>query len=109
VANIATEVQARTLGLAVHRPVYADGRTTAVDPWFGLPALEYPFDGSAAVVWDSGAPLPPDVNLPPREGDDPHGDPRNTPAAIEQIVAFLTTGLVIDTCGATPCEAVPRD
>lgn len=108
VANIATEIQARTLGLGVHRPVYADGRTTAVDPWFGLDALTYPFDGSAVVVWDSGAALPPDANQPPREGDDPHGDPRNTPAAIEQIAAFLTTGQVIDVCGDAPCVGVPR-
>lgn len=109
VTNIATEVQARTLGLSVHRPVYADGRTTAANPWFGLPALEYPFDGSGVVMWDSGAALPPDENQPSREGADPHGDPRNTPAAIEQIVAFLTTGQIIDVCGDDPCVGVPRE
>ena len=108
VANVATWLEARTLGLPVHRPVYADGRTTAVDPWFGLPALKYPHAGSGVVLWDSGAALPPDRNQPPREGADPHGDPRNTPAAIEQIVAFLTTGQIIDVCGPEPCVGVPR-
>lgn len=109
VANIGTEVQARTLGIPVHRPVVADGRSTAVDPWFGLDALEYPHEGSALVVWDSGAPLPPDTNQPPRDGNDPHGDPRSTPASIEQIIAFLTTGQIIDVCGPDPCVAVPDD
>ena len=31
-----------------------------------------------------------------------------TPAAVEQIVAFLTTGQVIDVCGDAPCAGVPR-
>lgn len=109
VANIATEVQARTLRIPVHRPVVADGRSTATDPWFGLDSLEYPYEGSAVIVWDSGAEVPPDANQPPRAGADPHGDPRNTPASIEQIVAFLTTGEVIDVCGSAPCEGVPDD
>jgi hypothetical protein len=108
VANVATEIQARTLGLSVHRPVYGEGRTTATNPWFGMPSIAYPSSGSAVVVWDSGAELPPAVNQPPRAGDDPHGDPRNTPAAIDQIVAFLTTGQVIDVCAGAPCQAVPR-
>lgn len=107
VANIATEVEARTLGLPVHRPVMTDGRSTAAAPWFGLSTLEYPYDGSAVLLWDSGAEVPPDANNPPRAGHDPHGDPRNTPAAIEQIVAFLTTGQVVDVCGGDPCVGVP--
>ena len=64
VANIATEVQARTLGIPVHRPVMADDRSTAVEPWFGIDTLEYPYEGSAVLMWDSGAELPPDTNQP---------------------------------------------
>jgi hypothetical protein len=109
VANIATEVQARTLGIPVHRPVMDDGRSTAVDPWFGIDTLEYPYEGSAVLMWDSGAELPPDTNQPARAGADPHSDPRNTPASIDQIVAFLTTGEVIDVCDDAPCVAVPDD
>ena len=41
--------------------------------------------------------------------DDPHGDPRSTPAAIEQIVAFLTTGQIIDACGDDPCIGIPDE
>jgi len=109
VANIATEVQARTLGLPIHRPVMATDRSTAVEQWFGLDALTYPHEGSAVVLWDSGSPMPPDTNQPPSEGRDPHGDPRNTPASIEQIVAFLTTGQVIDVCGSAPCVGIPDE
>jgi len=107
VANIATEVQARTLGIPVHRPVMADDRSTAIEPWFGIDSLDYPYTGSAVLLWDSGSPVPPDTNQPPREGRDPHGDPRDTAAAIEQIVAFLKTGEVIDVCGASPCVGTP--
>lgn len=109
VANLGTEVQARTLGIPVHRPVVADGRSTAVDPWFGIDTLEYPYEGSAVLVWDSGAEIPPDANQPPRAGDDPHGHPRDTPAAIEQIIAFLTTGQILDVCNGTPCVGIPDD
>jgi hypothetical protein len=60
-------------------------------------------------MWDSGAEVPPDTNQPPRAGEDPHGDPRDTPAAIEQIVAFLTTGQIIDVCADQPCVGIPDD
>ena len=105
----ATEVQARTLGLPIHRPVMATDRSTAVEQWFGLDALTYPHEGSAVVSWDSGSPMPPDTNQPPREGRDPHGDPRHTPASIQQIVAFLTTGQVIDVCEGAPCIGIPDE
>ena len=109
VANIGTEVQARTLGIPVHRPVTAAGRSTSVEPWWGLDTLEYPHEGSGVLMWDSGAEVPPDANTPPRAGEDPHGDPRDTPAAIEQIVAFLTTGQIVDVCGAEACEGIPDE
>ncbi len=109
VANIATEVQARTLGLAIHRPVMASDRSTAVEQWFGLAALDYPHKGSGVVLWDSGSPMPPDTNRPPRDGRDPHGDPRATPASIDQIVAFLTTGTIIDVCKGAPCIGIPDE
>jgi hypothetical protein len=110
VANVGSEVAARTYGLSVHRPVLAEDRGSAEEPFFGVPTIEeYPFDGSAAVMWDSGAAPPPDENLPPREGQDPHDDPRDTPEAIEQIVRFLTTGEVVDTCDGAPCQAIPQD
>lgn len=37
---------------------------------------------------------------------DPHEDPRNTPAAQEQISDFLEpSGAVVNVCGGAPCHA----
>ena len=108
VANIATEVEARTLGIHVVRPTLAPGRDPAVEPQWNLPAVpRFPYAGSALVVWDSGTPAPPLGNLPPTQGHDPHGDTGNTPAARAQAAHFLATGEVIDTCAGAPCVAIP--
>lgn len=108
VANIATEVEARTLGIKVIRPTLAPGRDPAVEPQWNLPAVgEFPFAGSALVVWDSGTPTPPPGNVPPTEGHDPHGDTGNTPAARAQAIHFLATGEIIDVCAGAPCTAIP--
>ncbi|HEX2576023.1 MAG TPA: hypothetical protein VHK88_06710 [Aquihabitans sp.] len=110
VANVSTAVEARSIGAAAVRPVLADGRSPEDDPFWDIPEIEsYPHEGSAVVMWDSGAAPPPLENVPPRTGEDPHGDPRGAPAAIEQIVEFLESGTVIDACGGEPCTAEPRD
>jgi hypothetical protein len=106
VATLTAEIEARTAGMAIHRPTYLAGRSTDVDPAWGLPALTYPSTGSGLVVWDSGADLAPITNVPPRTGEDPHGDPRNAPQAQEQKSAFLQTGgTIIDVCSAAACTA----
>lgn len=109
VANVATEVEARTIGARVVTPVLAPGRAPDVRPYWGVtPLASFPFRGSAVVMFDSGAPAPPTANVPPRDGSDPHSDPRADPSAIRQIVAFVDTGLVIDVCGGAPCTVAPR-
>lgn len=109
VANVATEVLARTVGAAIHWPAVAEGRSLDVEPFWGIPRIEaYPYEGSALVVWDSGQPLPPPTNVPPRDGDDPHDDPRGEPAAVTQRAVFLDTGRVVDTCAGAPCTAEVR-
>jgi hypothetical protein len=107
VANVATEVEARTIGASVRQPALAAGRSTAVEPLWGIPAITaWPFDGSALVVWDSGTPAPPDANIPPRGGSDPHGRPRSQISARVQKSEFLRTkGKVIEVCGTSPCLA----
>ncbi|HXC52383.1 MAG TPA: hypothetical protein VN634_15990 [Candidatus Limnocylindrales bacterium] len=107
VANIAAEVEARTIGAHVYQPALAPGRHSDVEPYFGIPAIPaFPFDGSALVVWDSGVPTPPTTNSPPREGSDPHSKPRSTPAARLQKSEFLKeNGAVVDVCNASPCLA----
>jgi hypothetical protein len=107
VANVATEVEARTIGAYIRTPTLDPGRHYAVEPYYGIPAIpSFPFDGSALVVWDSGSPTPPTTETPPRTGADPHSHPRNTAIARMQKNQFLRiNGKVVDTCGATPCYA----
>ena len=108
VANISTAVTARSIGAAAVRPALAPGRSAESDVFWDIPDIAaYPHGGSAVVMWDSGADAPPLENQPPRTGDDPHDNNRRTPAAIDQIVAFLATGTVTDVCGGAPCVAVP--
>jgi hypothetical protein len=106
VANLTAEVQARTIGAATNAPL-DPGRFPGADPLFDIPLIEsYPYDGSAIVYFDSGSPNAPKQNVPPREGADPHGHPRNDPQARAQKSAFLQIdGKVIDVCGGGPCYA----
>jgi hypothetical protein len=110
VANVATEVEARTIGASIRSPMLDPGRHSDVNPFYGIPRISsFPFNGSAYVVWDSGTPTPPTANVPPRPptyGGDPHSHPRNTAIARLQKSEFLkVNGSVIDTCGPTPCYA----
>ncbi len=107
VANVATEIEARTIGASIHQPAIAGGRHSDVNPYYGIPAIaSYPFDGSALIIWDSGAATPPTSNLPPTTGADPHSDPRNSPVARQQKSDFLQTGgMVTDVCSGVPCTA----
>src|SRR3712207_5754120 len=78
VADVTTEVEARTIGAHVHRPVIAAGRdryvgrsVAAADVFQGVPGLVDGYDGSGVVFYDTGNnPPPPAGNVPPREGDD---------------------------------------
>ena len=106
------EVEARTIGASIHQPALAPGRSPQNDPFWGIPAIKtYPFAGSAIVVWDSGAARvgrPPLGDVPNRAGQDPHEDPRATPAARAQKSEFLKPdGRVVDVCAGKPCQAVP--
>ena len=128
VANLAAEVEARTIGAGVYQPALDAGRHSDVDPYFGIPPIAFsqpggaPYTGSALVPWDGG-PLgspggtatPPAANVPPRPpeyGDDPHSYPRNDVKARAQKSAFLQVGgRLANFCttdsnpvGATPVE-----
>jgi hypothetical protein len=117
VADVTVEVEARTIGASVHRPVAYPGRHPYVEPYFGVPSLPAgPFGGSGVVVWDSGpvrlvggeergTPAAPTTNTPPRLGRDPHEHPRRVLAGRAQKSAFLSLGgALIDVCGG-PCYA----
>jgi hypothetical protein len=75
VANVSTEILARTMDVPVYEPSLAARRSADVDPQWGLEPLDGT-SGSALYVWDFGTPAPPSVNLPPTApeyGEDPHG------------------------------------
>ncbi len=118
VSNLTAEIQTRTVGGVVRTPGVYAGRHWASDPyalmtqWNG----DSPHAGSALVYWDGGplgvtggTGVAPFGNLPPREtdgyGKDPHGYPRRSVQARQQIADFLELGTVIDPCGAAPCYA----
>ncbi len=107
VANVSTELMARTLGVRIYQPALRPHRSLDVVPFWGIPAIgRFPYQGSALVMWDSGSPPAPPANIPPAKGHDPHSDPGNTPAAQQQAMLFLLTGDVFDTCGGLPCLGV---
>lgn len=107
VAPVAAEIEARTIGAGIHWPAVVDGRLPDVEPYWGIDRIaDYPYDGSAIIIWDSGAPVPPLDNQPPREGEDPHSDPRSDVMARVQKAEFLRSdGAVIDVCEGAPCFA----
>jgi hypothetical protein len=112
VANVAAEVDARTSGARLLQTSLAPDRHWADVSGqrdFGLETFDVdeegrplPHDGSAIVYVDSGNAMPPHGNVPPRDGSDPHGDPRSDAHAHEQRVRFFETGLIHDTRGGAP-------
>jgi hypothetical protein len=115
VADVAAEVEARTIGASVLTPTGTasdaldPGRHWDVDPFLGIPPItSYPYLDSALVYWDGGplgfdgtigslgTPQPPNGNLPPRTpdgyGDDPHSYPRRDVQARVQKSDFLQVG-----------------
>ena len=109
VANVSTEVLARTIGAAVHSPALGNGRSNDVEPLWGIAPLDPAGPSSSIlVVWDFGTPAPPTVNLPPFSpdyGEDPHGAGSDEPLVLQQALTFLLSGTFTDVCNATPCTS----
>jgi hypothetical protein len=126
VSNVATEVEARTIGAPLRYPTLDPGRTPGfVDFFPDIPQLGNlsgpAADGNGMFVWDIGpkrdngsggflgtdpAPI---ANTAPDDtfGVDPHDTVINTsPLIRHQIAEFLKpNGQIIDPCGADPCYA----
>jgi hypothetical protein len=113
VSMYAGAAEARTIGASAVQPALDQVRSRDRNLFYGLPAVRhYPFNGSAVEIWDSGpgrVQPPPVGNVPPTEAsnnNDPHEDPRKTPAAQTQISDFLQpNGSVTNVCGASPCHS----
>ena len=108
VTPLSALVEARTLGLTIHRPVAADGRWAETDAGYGLESTVYPSTGSAIIIWDSGMTAMPLENLAPRDGDDSHEDPRADAQVQRQKASFLFDDTLIDVCGGAACTAAHR-
>jgi hypothetical protein len=109
VANVATEVMARTIDARVRVPALAEGRSADVEPFWDLdPVRRFPDrHGSYLVVWDFGTPTPPVENVPNRAGEDPHGMGRDQLEVLNLAKAFLEQGRLVDTCAGGPCQTLP--
>ncbi|HSD23464.1 MAG TPA: hypothetical protein VLB79_03970 [Solirubrobacterales bacterium] len=126
VSNVATEVEARTIGAPLRYPTLDPGRTPGFVNFFpDIPPLGdlsgAAADGNGMFVWDIGpkrddgmggvlgtdpAPI---TNTAPDDsfGVDPHDTVINTsPLIRHQIAEFLKPdGKIIDPCGTDPCYA----
>jgi hypothetical protein len=113
VPNVGTEMLARTIGAAEFDPAFERaGDTYDYALAYGLKALNTSkVTTSALEMWDFGTDDPPTNNLAPVDGSgnmsDPHDFGRGLPSLDAQIIAFLKTGIVGDTCGASACSAAP--
>ncbi|MGH7859277.1 MAG: hypothetical protein ACREQY_18275, partial [Candidatus Binatia bacterium] len=113
VANLAAEVEARTIGARIIETSLDATEHWEDAPFFALepiPAAELdPLGagaaGSAIVYWHNGNNPPPNENVPPDEVcKDPHESPRRDPEAIEQKRRFYHDRKIFDTCGSVQCE-----
>jgi hypothetical protein len=97
VPNLATEWEARSMGIPVLTP-------SPSEP-YGLATADGPITGSALVIMDGGAPPVPAANIPaPDTGQ--HNLTRNQPASRRQIATFFETGSITNECdGACVCPA----
>jgi hypothetical protein len=97
VTTLGAHILARAAGAVTlspaNRPIYAINEVTP------------PYTGPATIVeYDFGLPPVPITNVPMRMGTDPHGELRQTPAAISQATHFLLTGEVQSYCDGGPCN-----
>ncbi|HTU16154.1 MAG TPA: hypothetical protein VMF31_13270 [Solirubrobacterales bacterium] len=91
VANVAAEVEARTIGATLYAPAVNPGRHSDTDPFLGIAQAAPPItDGNAIVYYDGGPPtftgslaqgskVAPALNLPPRPEWGYGGDSHNFP------------------------------
>ena len=101
VTTLGGQLQARSYGASLVEPAFR--------PVFGLEEKTAPFQGSALVEWHYT-----DVGDEPTEGvpagvdRNTHNCPRNEPLGMEQVAAFLNTGMVEQPCDGV-CEATFAD
>ena len=100
VPNLASEFQARSIGLPVLTP--------SVEVPFGMVGQDGPLPSAFVIMDEHPDPLPPQSNLLFGEDNVAHENLRRRAATIEQIEHFYDTGEIIDTCTSgtqpAPCD-----
>lgn len=100
VPNLATEWQARTMGVPVLSPA-------SVYTPYGMTATDGPIAGSALVIMDGAAPAVPLTNEPaPETGM--HNLTRTQAASKRQLKHFFETGEIVNECDGT-CYCAQHD
>ncbi|HEX3617518.1 MAG TPA: hypothetical protein VHU61_13315 [Solirubrobacteraceae bacterium] len=123
VSMYAGAAEARSIGADAYEPggtpgsalTIGGGRAANFNLFYGLKPVPTSgsYSGSAIEIWDSGPGHtlnPPVANLAPPTNDpanqDPHGDPRATPLAQQQISDFLEpNGTFVNVCADAPCHS----
>jgi len=70
---------------------------------WGLDELMGPLTGSAMIEYDFGLAPEPITNIPPDDGEDPHGKVRRLASAHKSLDQFLRTGKIESFCDG-PCD-----
>ncbi len=111
VANVSTEVLARTLVPSRHGLPRRGSQSDVEHFWgIGVAAGEIS-DGAVLSLWDFGTPAPPTVNLPPSEpeyGEDPHGAGSNEQRVIDQAFTWLLQGVFAPCDGPCTSDVLTR-
>jgi hypothetical protein len=95
VTNLATQLQARTLGLPVLGP--------ALEVPYGLVETPGPLDNGLVIWTEDPSPLPPQTNATNAEPNEAHERLRRRAAVVEQIRRFFAEGQIVHTCDG-PCD-----
>lgn len=121
VSNFAAEVEARTVGMSTNQRPVDPGRWPDYDILWDVPRIkpsEYPYRRSNIIYFDGGPerpdpanpsrtignPTPPFENLPPRDGQNPHGAPGGASKAVQMTSDFLKpNGGIEDICAPKSC------
>lgn len=111
VANVTTEVMARTMGIPVAQPALRPGRSPDVEPFWNLGTVDtFPHQGSVMLVWDFDGPPPPLTNTfpDPDIGPAPHTSGARLSALRNLVYDYLSgDGVVNKLCADPPCFGPP--
>lgn len=91
VTTLGAHLMARTIGGVVN--LTPTNRTI-----FGLEEAAGPHQGSAMIEYAFGLAPEPTTNIPPTDGEDPHGKVRKLPSAEQSLDQFLRDGVIESFC-----------